>query len=649
MTLSRQLIALILALLLSALVGSLWIALNHTRDYLQQQSAAHAQDTANALGLAASSALEQGDLATVTAMARALFDGGFYAEIAIHRRGTPVVDLRQPEVSDDVPAWFARLLPLHPPTRVAAVMDGWRRIGEVRVRSHPGLAYRQLWSNARDLLLWFALIGLLASVLGVALLRLLMRPLGEVEERADAIREQDFRPIEQRPRTRELARIVAAMNHATERVRRMLEDKDRLVAALREQAYQHPVTHLPNRRYFINHLERELDSTESDVSGALLLIQIGGFKGYNDRNGYARGDELLRRVAARLRPLADEKRLLAHLNGGDFLLLATGAGREEALALARQAREALAAELLDTLLDSRVGVALYRCPELSSALLARADNALREAAGQADGIDVADASGGGEMLDGYTVAAWRDELHDALEEQRLCFALQPVRPVIGGVYEHDGLVHREVLMRLNLRGHDEVVPAGRFLPVAERFGLTEALDLALLDAVLRHLRVDMEARVAVNLSSAVLAAEVDRGVLDRLLGAHHGLIAGRLALEVGERLIARMPSLVDVLRGLADRHGVTLGVDHVGTGFESFGYLNSLRPGYMKIDGSFVRDLGTNRDSRFYIQALGDICHGLDSLVVAECVESEAVLRQLVALGVDGVQGYWVGEPELVS
>ena len=650
MTLSRQLIVLILLLLLSALIGSLWIALDNTRDYLQRQSAAHAQDTANALGLAASTALEAGDRATVVAMAHSLFDGGDYAEIVVHGGKGLSVDLEQP-VTLGVPAWFTRLLPLHLPTRSAVVMNAWRQAGEVRVRAHPGLAYRQLWNNARDLLMWFLAIGVIASALGLVLLRLLMRPLQQVEARANAICEQDFAPIEQHPRTRELARIVSAMNHATERVRRMLADKDRLVAALREQAYQHPVTHLPNRRFFIQHLERELDSAETESSGALLLIQVVGFKEYNDRNGYVKGDELLRRIATCLAPMAGEKRLLAHLNGADFLLLAVGADREQALALAREAREAVREELLDTLLDCRVGVALYQCPELSQALLSRADNALRNSLQAADGIGISKQVHG-ERLDGFTLAAWRDELPEAIEERRVLLALQPVRPVNAGVYEPQGLLQQEALMRLRLRNNGQVVPAGRFLPVAERLGLAAELDVALLEAVLRHLRERPKAhppRIAVNLSGAVLSREADSGLLDHLLAAHHDLVAEGLALEVGERLVTRKPAVIRVLRRLADRHGVQLGVDHVGTGFESFGYLNALRPAYMKIDGSFIRDVESNADNQFYIQALGDICRGLGSLVVAECVESGQALRRVQSLGVDAVQGYWVGEPVITT
>ena len=649
MSLSRQLLVLIVLLLLLAFAGSFWIALGNTRDYVQRQSASHARDTAKALGLAASSALHDEDRATLIAMARALFDSGYYQKLRIVKQnGEALVDLRQPGDAD-VPDWFRHLWPLRPAEQAAPVMNGWRQAGRVVVQSHPGLAYRQLWNNARDLLLWFLGLAAVALVLGLLLLRALLRPLQSIEARAAAICEQDFGHIEERPRSRELARIVTAMNHATDRVRQMLADKDNLVAALREQVYQHPVTHLPNRRFFMNHLERELDSPETHASGALLLIQVAGFKGYNDRNGYVRGDELLRRVAAVLSPLAGEKMQLAHLNGADFILLAAGSGRDQSLQLAEQLRDAVGAELIDTLLDCRIGVAFYQCPELGRALLARADAALRKAAGDIERIGVSEDIAA-EMLDGYTVAAWREELRHAVDDKRILFALQPVKRV----REPDDagtVLHLEALMRLRLHADGGIVTAGRFLPVAERFGLANALDVALLGAVLAWLgeqKAEARRRIAVNLSAQTLAMESEAGAIAALLDEYADLSGDFLSLEVNERLITRVPGHIAVLRGLADRFGVELGVDHVGTGFDSFAYINALRPAYMKIDGSFVRDVESNPDNQFYIRALGDICRGLGSLVVAECVESDEVMRQLTAFGVDALQGYQVGKPTLV-
>ncbi len=649
MSLSRQLVVLIVLLLLLAFAGSFWIALGNTRDYVQQQSASHARDTARALGLAASTALRDEDRATLIAMARALFDSGYYEALRILKAdGEALVDLRQPG-DPDVPEWFRHLWPLTPAEQAASVMAGWRQAGRVVVQSHPGLAYRQLWNNARDLLLWFLLLAAVALVLGLLLLRALLRPLQSIEARALAISEQDFGHIEERPRSRELARIVTAMNHATDRIRRMLADKDKLVAALREQVYQHPVTHLPNRRFFMNHLERELDSPETDASGALLLIQVAGFKGYNDRNGYARGDELLRRVADVLTPLASEKMRLAHLNGGDFILLAAGSGRDQSLQLAKRLRDAVGVELIDTLLDCHIGIAFYQCPELGQALLARADTALRKAAGDIECIGVSEDIAV-EMLDGYTVAAWREELRHAVDDQRVLFALQPVKPARETAAARE-VLHLEALMRLRLRADDSIVTAGRFLPVAERFGLADGLDVALLGAVLAWLReqkVGARRRIAVNLSAQSLAKESEAGAIATLLEAYADLCGDFLSLEVSERLVTRMPGHIVILRDLADRFGVELGVDHVGTGFDSFAYINALRPAYMKIDGSFVRDVESNPDNQFYIRALGDICRGLGSLVVAECVESEEVMSQLTAFGVDALQGYQVGKPTLV-
>jgi EAL domain-containing protein (putative c-di-GMP-specific phosphodiesterase class I) len=123
---------------------------------------------------------------------------------------------------------------------------------------------------------------------------------------------------------------------------------------------------------------------------------------------------------------------------------------------------------------------------------------------------------------------------------------------------------------------------------------------------------------------------------------------GRLVFELPEygllRDLRSARRLIERLSAL----GFECGIDHVGRGFNSFGYLRSIKADYLKIDGSYTRDINSESDNQFFIQALTDTAHSVDIRVIAEAVESETELNTIKTLNVDGIQGYLFGKPEPV-
>ena len=128
----------------------------------------------------------------------------------------------------------------------------------------------------------------------------------------------------------------------------------------------------------------------------------------------------------------------------------------------------------------------------------------------------------------------------------------------------------------------------------------------------------------------------------------HSAAKGRLVFELPEyglmRDLRSARRLIERLAAL----GFEFGIDHVGRGFNSFGYLRSIKAHYLKIDGSYTREINSESDNQFFIQALADTAHSVDISVIAEAVESEAELETIKTLNVDGIQGYLFGKPEPV-
>jgi len=647
LTLARQLILVICVLFVLLFIGTLGIAVNNTRGYLDDQMHSHAEDTATSLGLSLKPALESGDVPLVETMVNAIFDPGYYREITIRKPdGSVLVERVLPVRIAGVPQWFVRLIPLEAPSAERELSAGWQRAGTITVKSHPGYAYRELWSVAIDTFWWFLGVFLMVSLLLGVALRILLRPLRAVEEQALAICDRQFPVQEQVPRTRELHRVVNAMNRMTQKVEQMLADQTALSENMRREANEDPVTGLANRRSFDARLNALMESRESFMTGALFLCQIADFKDYNDRHGFGAGDELLNEVGAALRRVFRGERgsILARFGGGNFAAVVRDVEREAAEALG----DALSRELgslqrrgyHDDADVGHVGIAYYQGNEDVSELLSRADMALRAASRKgANAWSLYDESTV-TRTDVQTASEWLTTLREIIEQRRVVLHFQPVKRRLDG-----RVVHCEVLARITGAG-GETLPAGVFIPMAERHGLSPAFDKVVVDSVIETLTRDRKGpTLAVNLSPAsVHDPDFAEWLTERLNRAPEQ--ARRLLLEAPEYGVTSDPAAAErFIRAVAPATA-GFGLDHFGVGTVSFGHLKRFRLAYIKVDGSYIRSIDDTADNQFLVQSVADIAHGLDIQVIAESVETEPEWKILEQLHVDAAQGYYVGHPD---
>ncbi len=638
---------LIASLVMLLFVGTFAISVYNTRDYLEAQLVSHAQDAATSLGLSATSHVQNDDQAMVTAMVNAMFHRGDYLSIRFEKLDGEVWIERTTELhTDEVPGWFVRAFTLQPPQRSATMMSGWRQVGRVLVTSHPGLAYRQLWQTARHTLNLFLIGALLALLGGMVGLRVLLRPLKDVERQADAICRREFPVVERRPFTLEFRRVVEAMNRLSSRVARMLSDSERTAAQLRQQAYQDPVTGVANRRQFMDVLEHRIADPQLFETGGLLLLQLKDFKTFNQTQGYTAGDRLLSESASALADVVagEPGATLARLTGADFAILFDAISGERLRDLAGRAVDAVAALYGQQSLPSsdvaHAGGALYRGQD-ASGLLAEADMALREAQREAaNAWVVRDRSvDNAPVLSG---SEWRALIEQAMPERRFTLMRQPVLGCPDGE-----LLHHEVFLRLEDPGRPGGhIAAGVFMPMAESLGLAPLVDRAVIETVMIALEAGTyPGKVAVNVSPPSLGDNELLGHLESEL-RHHPVAAGRLILELPDYgASAHADHLTTWISRLAPL-GVEFSLDHFGKGFASFAYLRTIKVDYLKVDGSFVRGLDRQASNHFFLRAITDIAHGLEMRVIAESVEAEAEWEALKTLGVDGGRGYLLGSPE---
>jgi len=647
MTLYRQLLFFVLGLLFILFAGTWMAGLQSTRTFLQEQLHSHAQDTATSLGLSLSTQLAHHDQAAMEAMINAIFDRGYYRVIRLKDlAGHILVERRQDIRVEGVPSWFIRLVPLAAPSATAKLMNGWRQAGTLFVQSHPGYAYKALWKSGLRTALWFGFVGLLTALIGGVILRILLRPLQRVEHQALALCQRRYEIQEKLPRTRELRRVVEAMNQMTRKVREMFEEQAETARRLQQSCYCDTVTGLGNRRFLENQISAALKNELGEVKGVFCLLRIHNLKEINEQRGIEAGDHLLERMGELLQKSvagAVNQVVSARLSGGDFAVFLPDIDQDEGEAVC-SAMSALFTRLVSegAALDEgvgNIGAVFFEDMTDFSSLLAVTDEVLREAISKGPNSWILRSLSSEAWHEARGRQQWKTMLTAAMDQRRLVLFSQPcIRP-------DQQRLHEEVLARL-LDPEGRLISAGVFLPSVESLDLVSRFDLLVLEKILAALEQGLLSRkIAVNLFPRSLAEPVFLDLLQSV--ASQG---AAVSLEMTE--VAAVRNL-DLLRSVAPqirKQGHGFGLDHFGQSFANFGYLKSLRPDYVKIDRAYTDEL-TDRDSDayFFIGALCGVAHSLDIQVVAEGVETEQQYTLLQSLKIDAMQGYFLCRPQAVN
>ncbi|TQV71723.1 EAL domain-containing protein [Exilibacterium tricleocarpae] len=643
MTLLRQLIIAITFLITCLLAGNLVVSVFNTRTYFYEQMRSLAEDTATSLGFTISHAAQEKDLAQINSMVDVIFDRGYYRRIVyLNLDGEAVVERGRPINIEGVPRWFVDFVKLPEPSGRAEVLSGWYRLGEVIVVGHPGYAYRDLWRVSREQFWLFVFTAVLSYGLAGLGLRLLLRPLRRVENQAEAICRREFPVQDKLPRTRELRRMVVAMNRMVKKTQAMFQEQVELSETLRRQAYLDPVTQLSNRRDFDARLEAYINAETGGSSGLLLLINIGNLQAFNDQFGRATGDQCLLELALALREYTGDysKAILSRRGGADFCVFLPGLHREEV----KQSVEQLHTTLRNlSWFDRQYGLRLHLGAAFAATvgpdhqLLSEADAALRQAQHRAVGWRLFTPPPGQRDLRARAAGQWRELLQEVLQERALLLHYQPVVDLNG----HPVCV--EVLCRL--RDDGRILNAGVFLPMAERFNLSVAFDKLILELLLAQPHEDTAIDYCVNLSPRSIQDQGFRRWLGEFL-RRHGRFAGRIVFEVPEQTLSLAEPAVREISALLQQCGAALSLDHFGAGGSNFSYLQSLHLKMLKIDRCFIQSIEQSADNQFFVKSLVQIAHSCDVRIFAEGVESAAEWQALSALGVDGGQGYHLGRPK---
>ncbi len=412
-------------------------------------------------------------------------------------------------------------------------------------------------------------------------------------------------------------------------------------ARVRHLAYHDILTGLPNRALLREKLGQVSEQIrQTGRSFAVHCIDLDNFKYINDTFGHQAGDELVRSVAATLTAACGPDDLIARLGGDEFAVVQAHASEDDAAALAQRIVDVISRpidlEVAKVHIGCSIGVTIVRdCAADSMESLREADLALYRAKAEGRSRFV--------FFEPHMDAAVRtrrelqEDLRCAIDDGTIMLAYQPQ------MGDDGNLVGIEALARWchPARGN---VPPSVFIPVAEEGGLIVDLGYYLLRRAFLDSFRWPELKVAVNVSAAQLRMKNFVPIVRSLIRETR-VDPKRFELEITESvLMGDDPATLDTLRRLRDL-GFMLALDDFGTGYSSLSYLRQFPIDKIKIDRSFITNLGSDAGADAIISALIKLAHSLNMTVIAEGVETESQRASLSSAGCNYVQGFLFGRP----
>ncbi|HKZ73442.1 MAG TPA: EAL domain-containing protein [Steroidobacteraceae bacterium] len=435
----------------------------------------------------------------------------------------------------------------------------------------------------------------------------------------------------------------------------LLHDVTELRGLARQMSYQathDALTGLVNRREFERRLEEANESGHrGDGNHVLCYLDLDRFKLINDTSGHLAGDSMLREVAKLLRDAVRDSDTVARLGGDEFGMLLIGCPLEKARQIADDVCRSVGDYRFvwkDKIFNIGVSVGLVEISRESGTieeLLAAADSACYVAKKQGSGR-VAVYSARDEALARHTgEIQWLQRLQGALKENRFQLYTQVIVPAYGD----NGGPAMEVLVRLkDETGQD--VPPSEFIKAAERYRLMGLVDRWVVQTALAALGrgaipLASNRSIALNISGQTLGDVQFLEFVVECLDST-GVSPGQVCFEITENAVVanldHARRFVGVLHGM----GCQFALDDFGSGVGSFSNLKNVPMDYLKIDGSFMRNLSHDTVNQAMVTAMIRLARTLNFKVIAEQVEDAAALDAAKRMGVDYVQGYAVGKPQ---
>lgn len=640
-SLKAQLHALIVLVAVFTFLFSLYFSVQSTQHYLNTQMKSHAQDAATSLGLSMSAYMDDPDLVIAQTMASAIFDSGYYAVLEFKTsKGEVKISRQHPIEYDEVPPWFVSLFPLLPPLQTAEVNNGWMLAGLLSIQSNPGIAYKTLWHQARQSFYTSALIAFLSVLMIQLIVFAVLSPLRRIEVQAREVSQKNFILQQTLPFTTDLRSVVIAMNAMVTNIQRSFQSLSRQADELKVKVFTDLLTGLGNRRLLEQRFTAERnEQTVDDLHLYIGMMSLHSLTLVNQTQGFEAADQYILSAVKEFKAALENpaNTQLFRLGGSDFIVLshASADPLEKQLQILHSKLKSMDGTLFPTgfasvaLMKVRPEDDLPHClsaldcliiqrtlqPDLP--LLLKNESMLTKPEGR---------------------MAWHAVIKTLIQNQNFELWAQPV------VNTDKSVEYIETFVRF-YDLHSQLSTIETYA-MAEQQGLSLKLDQQVIRFILQQVQQAPGTTYAINLSHAAVGSTLFLLWLDEQLQQLNG--KALLVFELSEHAVSKAPTQAKALINIIKGHQCKVCIEHFGASLTSFRYLQGLNLDYVKIDAAYA-SARKDPENKFFITTLCQISHGIGIKVLAPHIESEQMMEECFASGVDAVQGNWVLAPQIVN
>lgn len=644
MSIVNQLMAAVLAVLIGLVSGTVYLMSDSSKVMLLNQLESHGQDTATHLGLYLAPFMAEKDRAAIETTVNAIFDSGFYQQIkVVDNTDQPIFTKSTPQrIDQQVPQWFIDAVEIAPPEMTREITHQWQKAGTIYVKSRAGYAYEQLWRGTKQTFIWFVVLSFFSILFIGFLMRYILSPLKKVEEQAVALSQQRYIEQDKIPGTRELRKVVEAMNMMVRRVRTMFDEQAKSIEEIRRTAYQDELTGLSNQRATQTQLAERLDYRQDFGPGTLIHLHIDQLQQLNDQLGIEKTNNFIRAAAEQLQQLSNhtEQPVIGRVSGSDFILLSHITDpdhiQRDLNSIATSLNDfynQLRSDNNDALNPIYIGACSYQEDIASNQLMANARIAAEQGKQQQQIVNCIEGDKQKQQ------ESWHKHVADTIKNSAIFLQGQPVNQISS----EDGTVHHELYARIYNQDNKPCM-AGEFISVVKQLNLMVALDKTVIGKAIILLNERPDSTYCINLSNDSLKDSSFSEWFVEQIGQLNN--PKQLHIEINESSVLNNLDSIIHFREQLLRLGVRFGVDNFGIHPAGFSYLYTVHPDYIKVDGSLIRELDDNPQDRFFVRSLITSAHSLDISAYAEHVERETQLGYLKQLEIDATQGWIHGQPQ---
>ncbi|OLQ93280.1 diguanylate cyclase [Vibrio panuliri] len=636
MTLHKQLVAGMIAVIIMLLISVSVIEFNTTRNFLEQQQRSEVNNTINTVGLALAPYLQDKDTVAVESVINALFDGSSYSVVRLIFLDTNQEIVRSyPIKPNNVPSWFVALDLFEPIHDSRVVTSGWMQLAEVEIISHPGGAYQQLWIAFEDLVIAFCIVLLIGLCAISFLLKRALNPLDMIVTKMKLVAQNKFGEPLPLPKTTDLISVVEGINSMSAQLEESFKAQAKEAQQLRERAYIDPVSSLGNRAYYMSQLNAWLSE---GAYGGVALLEARFIKDLYDEKGYEAGDQMVRELSEHLKVALNTYQVsLARISSDEFGFVMPNMDEGELKLVA----ESIVTYVQDLDADptgmakanASLGVVHNSSSSSASDILTLLDNAL------------ADATSNPELPYSYITSEdsrtlmgkqqWKLLVEEAISNDWFAFRIQPANASSGKTY------HYEVFSAIEAGG--QRYSANQYLFALEQLNASNIFDEYVIAATLERLKQEasmFDAPIAINIAqNSISQPSFIRWVTQQL--NRNKDLAKLIHFEIPENCFINSPHHTALFCNAVRSAGADFGVDNYGRNFQSLDYINEFRPAYVKLDYLYTHHLEDEKQ-KFTLTSISRTAHNLGIRTIASRVETQAQLDFLSEHFIDVFQGFIV-------